>query len=257
MVKQISLCITLFLNVSIFSQSINLDKYKYMVVAEKFDFLKEVDQYQTSSLLKFLLKKKGFEVFLGNENLPSEIVNNRCLSLFASIKDESSMLSIKSIIEIKDCYGKVVLASTIGKSKLKDYKRGYHEAIRDAYGSLDEFVYNYKPNLIVVQKIEEEVPETVNSNSNIVEKPLTENTETKIVNIVSEESTILYAQPKGLGFQLVNLKPQVVFVILKTNVKDVFVIKDKNGILYKSGETWVAEYYLDNQLVKNEFQIKF
>ncbi len=49
----------------------------------------------------------------------------------------------------------------------------------------------------------------------------------------------------------------MVFLILKTNVKNVFIIHDKNGILYKLGENWVAEFYEKNQLVTKEYQIKF
>ena len=50
---------------------------------------------------------------------------------------------------------------------------------------------------------------------------------------------------------------EVVFVILNTNKKDVYVIKGKDGTLYKNGENWVAEYYKNDQLVKEVYQIKF
>lgn len=257
MIKKICFFLTLSVSLSTFGQNVNLDRYKYIVVSEKFDFLKKVDQYQTSSLTKFLLKKKGFEVFLGNETLPKEIVNNRCLSLFASVKDESSMLSIKSIIEIKDCYGKVLLATEIGKSKLKDYKKGYHEAIRDAYNSLEEFVYSYKPSMIAKNKNETKVIHTNNTVPKLVSKSEIKIDSNKVSNSVVEMPTILYAQPKVNGFQLVNLKPEVVFVVLKTKIKDTFIIKGKNGILYKRNRIWIAEYYEHEQLKQEEYQVKF
>lgn len=257
MIKKISFFLTLFISTTIFSQNINLDQYQYVVVADKFDFLKKVDQYQTSSLTKFLLKKKGFKVFLSNETLPEEIVTNRCLSLFASVRDESNMLTVKSIIEIKDCYGKVIYASEIGRSKHKDYKKAYQEAIRDAYISMEGFEFNYKPNLIVEEKLESKIVAPVKTLPKAIITPTIKEDVHKVENKVSEVFSILYAQPKNNGFQLVNLKPEVVFIILKTNVKDVFVIKGKNGILYKKGENWVAEYYENNQLVKKEYQVKF
>jgi hypothetical protein len=68
---------------------------------------------------------------------------------------------------------------------------------------------------------------------------------------------VLYAQTKNNGFQLVNTALEVVFLILKTNVKNVFIIHDKNGILYKCGENWIAEFYENNQLITKEYQIKF
>ena len=75
--------------------------------------------------------------------------------------------------------------------------------------------------------------------------------------VVSSSLDILYAQPKINGFQLVNMKPEVVFIVLKTNVEDVFIIKGKNGILYKNGDNWFSEFYENNQLVRKEYQIKF
>ena len=68
---------------SIFGQQ-TVNNYKYVVVANKFDFLKKVDQYKTSSLTKFLFNKYGFTSFLNTEILPQEIRDNRCSSLFAT-----------------------------------------------------------------------------------------------------------------------------------------------------------------------------
>jgi hypothetical protein len=68
---------------------------------------------------------------------------------------------------------------------------------------------------------------------------------------------VLYAQALKNGFQLINTKPEVVFIILNSNLKDVFIIKDKNGVFYKVGELWVSEYYENKQLIQKEFQVKF
>lgn len=45
----------------------SLNGYKYVVVPEKFDFLKSEDLYQINSLTKFLLNKEGFVAFLEGE----------------------------------------------------------------------------------------------------------------------------------------------------------------------------------------------
>ena len=45
--------------ISSWAQS-SINDYKYVSVAEKFDFLKSNDQYQLNSLTTFLLKKNGF-----------------------------------------------------------------------------------------------------------------------------------------------------------------------------------------------------
>lgn len=252
MIKNISLFLVILMSTSFIAQNINLDKYQYLIVADKFDYLKKVDQYQTSSLTKFLLKKKGFKVFVSNENIPKELINTRCLSLFVDVKDKSSIITTKSVIEIKDCFGKIVYTSKIGKSKAKDYKKAYQEAIRNAFETMEDFEYSYKANLIADKKENTVAVIPVKTVPKVIVIP----TVKKDITIKIAEN-VLYAQPKTNGFQLVNMKPEVVFLVLKTNVKDVYLIKDKNGIFYKNDNIWVAEYYENDTLVTKEYQVKF
>jgi hypothetical protein len=264
MIKKILFFLVLLISTSGFSQEINFDKYQYIVVADKFDFVSETDQYQTSSLTKFLLEKKGFKVFLNSDKLPKDLQVNRCIALFAAIKDDSSMFTIKNTIEIKDCYGEILFSSKEGKSKEKDYKKGYQEAIRNAYETMTDFNYSYNPALVDVKKDKKnelfiaDIDSTARTKTQkVVMTPDVEIETIKEKIIVSKTVDVLYAQIKNNGFQLVNTAPEVVFLILKTNVKNVFIIHDKNGILYKLGEKWVAEFYEKNQLVTREYQIKF
>lgn len=256
MIKKRVLFLAICISCKLFSQKINLDKYQYLIVYDKFEFLKKTDQYQTSSLTKFLLKKKGFKVFLSNEVLPEEIVVNRCSSLFVSVKDNSTMLMVKNVIEIKDCFNNVVYTSDIGKSKQKEYKKAYQEAIRKAFNTMEDFQYSYKPDQVISSDINTKVVEAKNKPF-LAEISQGNGVANGRLNQDEGSKVTLYAQEKNNGFQLVNLKPEVVFVVLKTNVKDVFIIQDKNGILYKNGEDFVAEYYENGQLVQKEYQVKF
>ena len=268
MIKTTTYIFVFLMSFSLFSQVEKLNNYKYIVVSNQFDFLRVSDQYKTSSLTKFLLKKKGFQVFLSNELLPEELATNRCLGLEVNVINKSGMLTTKNAIEFKDCYNKIIFTTAIGKSKDKDYKRAYHEAIRNAYNTISDFTYNYQQTGFYKNKEVISKKNTINSVPNNVIASV--KTKTKVIpksNVKKEEPKkeiikpnlveVLYAQSKNNGFQLVNTKSEVVFMILKSNLKDVFIIKDKNGILYKVGEKWVAEYYKNNVLVKKEYQIKF
>ncbi|MCL7763689.1 hypothetical protein MPF19_09710 [Polaribacter sp. Z014] len=248
MIKKI-ICSFLFLiTISAFSQQEKINNYKYVIVPERFDFLKTPDQYQTSSLTKFLLKKKGFDVFLSNEKLPQDLMLNRCKALTAIVIDDSSMFTVKSKIEMQDCNGNVLYSSELGKSKEKDYKKSYQEAIRDAYDSMVDLEYNYTP-------LQEE---SIKDAGLVVEEVLAvQKMVSKEIAVPKGSLEVLYSQAKKNGFQLVDTTPAVVFQILKTNVKDVFVIKDKNGIIYKNGNNWVAEYYENEELVIKHYVIKF
>ena len=247
MIKKISFFLLLLISTSIFSQEVNLEKYQYIIVANKFDFLKKIDQYQTSSLTKFLLEKKGFKVFLEDETIPEELVNNRCLSLFAKVIDESNMFNTKNRIQLEDCYGKVLYTSNIGKSKEKVYKKAFQEAIRRAYESMEDFEYSYNAKAAV---IDTKITATAVSSAVIATQASTNTSNNTTIDV-------LYAQSVENGFQLVNKKPEVIYVILKTNSKDRFIFKDKSGSITKKNDVWVAEFYEDGKLQVKEYQIKF
>jgi cytochrome oxidase assembly protein ShyY1 len=53
----------LFSSFFLVGQELNLGNYKYIIVADKFHFVKEVDGFQTSSLTKFLLEKNQNQGF--------------------------------------------------------------------------------------------------------------------------------------------------------------------------------------------------
>ena len=238
------------LTVSVFAQK-NINNYKYIVVPNKFDFVNKVDQYQTSSLTKFLFNKHGFTAFLAGDDLPSDLAENRCLALTAVVESSSSMFATRNVIILKDCANKTVYSSKEGKSKLKEYKKAYHEAIRNAFKSIKKIDYTYiekssDVKSIIDKKVEApavlKIPETV-----VPEEPI----------IIKTTINVLYAQPTKNGFQLVDTKPTVIFQLMKTNVKDVFIIKDKNGILYKNKNNWIAEFYENDVKKTSEYQIKF
>ncbi len=264
MIKKIVIIFFFLGTVSTLGQQKNINNYKYIIVPEKFDFLKESNEYQTGSLTKFLLQKNGFIVFLGNEKLPVDLLKDRCLALKANLINSSSLFSTKISITLIDCYGKEVYSSKEGRSKLKDYKKSYHEAIRNAHASMD-IKYSYQPNIdnkVIVEDVKPiSIPAKTDAPVAVVklvkETILEKNTDkSKLKETVIKEN-ILYAQSKENGFQLVNTKPEVLFQILNTKNNELFIIKNKNGILYKSKDNWIAEYYENNVLIVKKYQIKF
>lgn len=261
MMKKIILNLFLLFTLSAYTQIEKLNEYKYVIVKDKFDFLKESDQYQTSSLTKFLLKKNGFNVFLSNEELPKDLLKNRCKVLTVSVVDDSSMFSAKSHIVFKDCFDKVLYTSQIGKSKQKEYKKAYHESIRRAHESMAEFKYAYakKDNIIdnsknVISTTKKTIPIVVSPKVKV--NPVKKDAAIK-ESTITEKVEILYAQSKEIGFQLVNTSPAIIYQILNTNLKDVFILKGKSGILYKSGDFWIAQYYENGKSQSKKYTINF
>jgi len=242
---------------SFFGQQ-KLSNFKYVVVANKFGFFKKADQYQTSSLTKFLFNKYGYTSFLNTENLPEDLKSNRCSTLFASIEDASTMFTTKVILVLKDCNDQVVYTSLIGKSKEKEYQKSFHEAIRNAFKDPIIKNYSYKPEVIKT-KIVVSVEETPNVIKPAVVKSVVTNTSLLKKEIKNKKKpiSVLYAQVTDNGFQLVDTTPKVIFNLLKTKQENIFIINGKNGILYKINSRWIAEFYENNVLIQEEYQIKF
>lgn len=243
--KKIFLAIVL-MSVSAFSQK-SIHNYNYVIVSNQFDFVSSTDEHQTSSLTKFLFNKRGFKTFLNNERLPENLIKNNCLVLKADVKSKTSFMSTKLFIELKDCNNNIVFRSKEGKSKQKGYKKAYHEAIRKAFASVPFLQYKGKP-------LQQKPKNVIIENTKPTKAILIEKKE-KIVK--PKVTNVLYAQVKENGYQLVNTQPTIVFNIINTNVKNVFIIKNKNGILYKDNATWVAEYYKNGKKVLENYRIKF
>lgn len=259
------LAFILFLS-TITGQDINLNKYKYVIVNDKFDFVRQTDGYQTSSLTRFLFEKKGFEAFIENSEMPEDLKNNRCKALFADVKDDSGLLRTKLFIELKDCNGKVLYTSGIGSSKEKKYVKAYRVSIRQAFETISKMEYNYDSSLssepdkqISVEKEDTTKPVKIDKEPKIVVSDVEvkyNETHTAQTSSINKEE-LLYAQETNNGYQLVNTKPEVIFIILKTSNPEKFIIKDKNGNLVKSGDLWIAEYYEKEKLITKTYRIKF
>src|SRR5690606_40014556 len=108
-----------------------LNNYKYIIVPAKFDTFKQENQYQTSTLVKYLLVENGFNAVYDNA-LPEDLLSNRCLGLLLGLTDDSSMFTTKLSLTLKDCFSKEVLKTADGSSKEKDFKTAYSEAIKES-----------------------------------------------------------------------------------------------------------------------------
>ncbi len=275
---------------SAYSQS-GLNDYKYVIVPNKFDFLKEKDEYRLNSLAAFLFKKYGFVALKEGETYPSDLDSNRCLALRSDVIKDSGLFKTKLQVELKDCNDRIVYTSPVGQSREKEFKKAYVEALRNAFKSFESIGYTYTPkeshtvaavqtetkdqNQVVeeIQKLKQEIQTLKKEKETqvvaavqvkekepepIKETPMVK--EIKTVKAVVPEkpsSGILYAQEIENGFQLVDSSPKVVYRIIATGANNVFLIENRSGIIYKNGNDWVLEYYSDDSLKQEVLEIKF
>ncbi len=288
---KIGLLLVVFGVTTIISNGQNdVNGYKYILVPRKFDFQKEENKHQLNSLTKFLFNKEGFIALFEDEKAPQDLYNNPCLALKAKVYNKSNMFTTKVNIGLIDCRNNEVFTSSEGKSKIKEFKKAYHQATRKAFESVKALDYAYDSNASIQAKVVveeedpiiEEVVEKPVVNTPTIEEASKEIDEVKEVVEIEEaieekkseisakeisevkieekeviSTDVLYAQTKPYGFQLVDSTPKVVYVLQKSSMKDVYILKNNNGIVHKENNKWIAEFYENGALVRKELTIKF
>ena len=153
--KLIVLFLLTFYTLAGFAQS-EVDNYKYVVIPRTYDFLKIPDKYKLNSLTKFLFEKYGFTAYWEDESFPADLISDPCLGLKANVVNESNLFTSKLKVTLTNCSGNVIFTSELGKSKEKDFKKSYHEALRRAFSSVQKLNYQYNEgNSVPVTKIVE------------------------------------------------------------------------------------------------------
>ena len=227
----------------------NLNDYKYVSVPEKFDFLKLDDQYQLNSLTLFLLKKQGFTAFNKSDNYPMDLAQNNCLMLNANVVRLKGLLTTKLQLVLTDCKNTVVFSSEIGKSKLKEYQKAYHEALREAF-ELSEFNYAYNGSnastVIPIPKTPTPEPMIVEPAPVIVTEVVVEKVEPQeVIEVVPavEVATGLIIQQTNSGYDFIDgVSKTTKYSAHATLFENVYIIDGQEGIIYKRGQSWVREY---------------
>lgn len=200
-----------------------------VIVPNRYAFQKEDNQYQLNMLTKFLLEKQGFKVYMESE-APAELLQNPCDALKADVKNESNMMTSKVQLLLTDCTNKAVFTSQIGKSREKEFKKSYQEALRNALSGAE----------LATFKAAYQVPSVASKPSATAAVPELTATAAPI----SEPLILfLYAKPTNTGYELFDKKTnQLQFKLRKINTPDVFLAFDveeqKYGVLEKDGSTF-------------------
>jgi hypothetical protein len=258
--------VLLFSFLSIFSQEENINNYKYIIVPERFEFQKSEDSFQINSLTKFLFNKYGYNVLLSSEQYPEDLSRNKCLALTTRMKENSGMFGKKINFDLANCSNIIVYSSRAGVSKEKDFKRSYHQAIRKAFESLKSVNYNYLVNDNALKSpseleiVEVENPQTVKVIPEVIQEviPAVKSiVKTSPVEEPKKIKSFLIAQDISNGFNLFDNTNKSQYELQETSVKNIYIVKGIDGVLFKSENKWILEYYVDNQFFKKELHIKF
>lgn len=144
--KKLFFAAVLFIVFSVSAVAQELDQYRYVRVPEKFEFLKEENQYQLNALTAFLFEKFGFTA-LYEEPTPNGV--QPCEVLQANVHNESGLFRSKLYVTLENCKKEVVFTSKTGVSREKDYKTSYHEALRKAFQSVEALQHSFSGEVVI------------------------------------------------------------------------------------------------------------
>ena len=236
--KKIVILFTLLLSVVSYSQKLN--QYKYALTPIKFSFQKEENQYNLNVLTKMLMQKYGFESYLDNDTLPMDFSKNLTQRINVNIVDNSSLFTTKLKVELKDLNGITIATSPEGVSREKNYFTAYNEALRMAFTNfVDLKIYHF----------------TENQNQNYIK--ITDNT--TIENIKTILVNQLTVKPTSFGYQIVDEQGNIIYNLLKTSLKEVFIAEKNNqkGIVSKHNSDWIFEFYNNEKLIFEKVNATF
>ena len=259
-----------------------LNDYKYVIVPYKYDFVNEKDKYQLNSLSQFLFNKYGFEAIMEDADFPEDLIKNRCLGLRSDVIKERGAFTTKLKVQLKNCGGDIIYTSRIGSTREKQFKTAYTIALREAFKDFEHVNYTYKANenilaratvkdtqgtsLKEIQELKEEITalkekqeESVKVDKKEIVVAKSTKKEPEVKKVVKEESSInvLYAQKIDSGYQLVDKTPKVVMILLETSKADVYLVKDKNALVYKEDGFWYLSRNDGQQPTLETLNIKF
>ncbi|HEY6142921.1 MAG TPA: hypothetical protein VIV55_05745 [Flavobacterium sp.] len=227
-----------------FSQSVN--DYKAVIVPIKFDFARGENPYRIATVTKSNFIKAGFTAFYENEQLPVGYTD-RCDVLYANVKKEPGFFMIKLFIELKDCSGKVIFTSEMGKSQIKEYDLVYIKCVDLAFVSINKLHYKYNGK-------------AGSSNAKMESEIVTPVAATVLLPIANiTDPNLLYAQPTENGFQLIDKTSKEVMKLVKTSRSDLYIAtKDGlQGTLNAKENQWFFEYYKGDKLFSEKISVKF
>lgn len=254
--KRYILLLFLLVSLSGYAQQQTINNYKYVLVPEKFSFLRETNQYELNTLTKSLLEEKGFSAYFDNSDIPKELAGNRCNALTTEVVQKKGLFVTNLTLILKDCQGNIVFKSKEGKSREKEFDVSYTMALRDAYTSLKEVPYAYNGTTNAApQQTTPAAGSTSATSPTLLPAPVPPPApaETK------DAAGTLYAQSTATGYQLIDTTPKKVLTLFKTSVPEYFIADNgaAHGIVLKKNGTWYFEYYKDDKLMAEKLLIKF
>jgi hypothetical protein len=242
----------LLLCCSAFAKAQSLNSYKYVLVANQYEFQSDPNDYHLNDLIVFELKKYGFEAFKTSAVKPADFNKEVCNVLTLDVV-KTGFLKTKLDFVFYDCNENEVQRLQ-GMSRKKEFKRAYYEAVREGLAGLEKLDYKYLPDLASnraprkMQKTEKKKKPAVTDEA-ISEKQI--RSDVKISKAAYQSVDKLYkAYPTTLGFELFN-NEEMIARLRKGQSGSYLVSGDFNGLANLKDNNLIIELFTEsgNQII--------
>ena len=260
---------------------VKLSDYKYVIVEKQFHFQREADEYNLNRLVQYLFRKHGFIAILEGETFPDDLISNFCLALNSEVTVKG-LIRTRATVTLKDCRNNIVHVSPEGITKVKEFDRAYEMAIRDAFESFENLNYEYVPSERITQyaapvettekfeKAEKEIAElkeeisvlkTQQAKAEPEKEVSTEEdkAEPKESLDLSEEIEVyeVKSNTNALEKEVIDKDGRTIMILLATAKEDVFLVKDKNALVFKDSNKWFHSEIRGGQQLLTELRLSF
>ena len=271
------LILLLFTLVPFLAISQSLNDYKYASIPAKFEFSAEPNEFNMNTYTKMYLEKYGFEAYSEDDKYPADFANSRCNKVYVDVVRKKNLFTTIFVIEVKDCQNTILFTSQEGRSKEKEYRRAYPQALREAFNSFESMNHKYNgtihsesnSNLVknqsedavtrksVVTKVEF-VEDKVPAEKSIIENRTTYQ-KAEVASPINKNNPTLLAKKTENGFLLLDENKRLDFELLKTSQENIFITSynTNNGIFVLNGNQSRFEYYVNGTLTVREYNVKF
>ncbi|WP_222984910.1 hypothetical protein [Flagellimonas meishanensis] len=273
-----------------------LNSYKYIIVPKKFEAFNSENLHMTSTMVKHYFTQYGFNAIY-DDAIQVDLVEEPCLALTAELLDFSTLFSTKTFIVLTDCNGKEIFRTIEGRSKEKEYRDAYKEALEESFISFAGMDYRYTPkekketksknDETITISFKDDIKSVGNApNPKVVEQKATPKEQfykskepigsnmvkaEPVEEINEEQAPVLslskdfrlgdqmVAQSVENGYHLMDNASNVILKLQETSMQDIFLTdyKGNNAVVFKKDDKWMLEYAENGEKRLEELNIKF
>jgi len=206
-----------------------------LVVENNLANFETYNKYNLNENTKLFLESEGFTVY-NEKDLPEDIKNNRCSAYYINYTEDSGIFTTGLMLHVKDCHGKIIYTSELGKTREKDYRVAYREAFRNTAKNF--------------QLTKNTIPfDTTNS--------ISKEQNTNVLASTTDKNNLVFSFAENvLQGELKDLNDKVLYKLTKTSVDNLYMASNQyvDGIIYLKEGKWYFEFTKNGEKIIEEIK---